>query len=47
MVVIERVAPAEDKRIKSNSCEWFDSGISGKPIIRDKLFKKYKNIGCV
>ena len=31
-----------DKRIKRNSQERFDSEISEKLIIQDKLFKKYK-----
>ena len=42
MEVIDKVAPVKSKRIKRNSQEWFDSGISEKPIIWDKLFKKYK-----
>ena len=42
MQVIDKVAPVKNKRIKRNSQEWFDSEISGKLIIRDKLFKKYK-----
>ena len=40
--VIDKVAPVKSKRIKRNSQEWFDSEISEKLIIRDKLFKKYK-----
>ena len=42
MEVIDKVAPVKNKRIKRNSQEWFDSEISEKLIIRDKLFKKYK-----
>ena len=42
MEVIDKVAPVRSKRIKRNSQEWFDSEISEKLIIRDKLFKKYK-----
>ena len=42
MEVIDKVAPVKSKRIKRNSQEWFDSEISEKLIIRDKLFKKYK-----
>ena len=41
MEVIDKVAPVKSKRIKRNSQEWFDIEISGKLIIRDKLFKKY------
>ena len=40
--VIDKVAPAKSKKIERNSQEWFDSEISEKLIIRDKLFKKYK-----
>ena len=40
--VIGKVFPVENKRIERNSQEWFDSKISEKLIIRDKLFKKYK-----
>ena len=42
MEVIDKVAPVKNKRIKSNSQEWFDIEISEKLIIQDKLFKKYK-----
>ena len=42
MEVIDKVAPVKNKRIKRNSEEWFDSEISEKLIIRDKVFKKYK-----
>ena len=42
MEVIDKVAPVKSKRIKRNSQEWFDSEISEKLIIWDKLFKKYK-----
>ena len=42
MEVIDKVAPVKNKRIKRNSQEWFDSEISEKLIIQDKLFKKYK-----
>ena len=42
MEVIDKVAPAKSKIIKRNSQEWFDSEISEKLIIRDKLFNKYK-----
>ena len=40
--IIDKVALVKSKRIKKNSQEWFDSGISEKLIIWDKLFKKYK-----
>ena len=42
MEVIDKVAPVKNKRIKRNSQEWFDSDISEKLIILNKLFKKYK-----
>ena len=42
MKVIDKGAPVKNKRTKRNSQEWFDSEISEKLIIRDKLFKKYK-----
>ena len=42
MEVIDKLAPVKNKRIKRNSQEWFDSVISEKLIIWDKLFKKYK-----
>ena len=42
MKVTEKVVPVKNKIIKRNSQEWFDSEISEKLIIRDKLFKKYK-----
>ena len=40
--IIDKVALVKSKRIKKNSQEWFDSEISEKLIIWDKLFKKYK-----
>ena len=42
MEVIDKVVPVRNKGVKRNSQEWFDSEISEKLIIRDKLFKKYK-----
>ena len=39
---LDKVAPVKSKRIKRDSQEWFDSEISEKLIIWDKLFKKYK-----
>ena len=42
MEVIGKVAPVEYKTIKRNFQEWFDSEISEKLIIWDKIFKKYK-----
>ena len=47
MEVIDKVAPVKFKRIKRNSQEWFDSEISEKLIIRDKLFKNYKKLGLM
>ena len=44
MEVIDKVVPVKNKRIKRNSQEWFDSEISEKLIIRDKLFKKFMYI---
>ena len=40
--VIDKTALIKSKRITRNSEEWFDSEISEKLIIREKLFKKYK-----
>ena len=42
MEIIDKVVPTKNKVIKRNSQEWFDSEISEKLIIRDKLFKKYE-----
>ena len=42
MEVIDKVASVKNKRLRGNSQEWFDSEISEKLIIQDKLFKKYK-----
>ena len=42
MEVIDKVATVKNKGIKRKSQEWFDSEISEKLIIWDKLFKKYK-----
>ena len=39
--VVDKVMPVKNKRITKNSEEWFDSEISEKLIISDKLFKKY------
>ena len=35
---LDKVAPVKSKRIKRDSQEWFDSEISEKLIIWDKLF---------
>ena len=43
--VIDKVASVKSKKIKRNSREWFDSEISEKLIIQDKLFKKHKKLG--
>ena len=40
--VIDKVAPVKNKRIKRNAQEWFDSEISEKLIICNKLYKWYK-----
>ena len=40
--VTDKAAPVKSKRIKSNSQKRFDSEISEKLMIQDKLFKKYK-----
>ena len=49
MEVINKVAPVKNKRIKRNSQKWFDSEISEKLIIQNKLFKNYctKNLGLM
>ena len=43
--VTDKVVPIKSKRIKRNSQEWFDSEISEKLRIQDKLFKKHKKTG--
>ena len=40
--VIDKVAPSKQSRIKNNTQEWFDSEITEKIEIRDRLFKKFK-----
>ena len=40
--VIDKVAPVKNKRIKRNSQEWFDSKVSEKLIMWDKLFRNTK-----
>ena len=42
MEVTDKVASVKNKRRRGNSQEWFDSEISEKLIIQDKLFKKFK-----
>ena len=42
MEVIEKVVSVKNQKMKINSQELFDSKISEKLIIRDKLFQKYK-----
>ena len=44
MEVIDKVVSVKSKRIKRNTQEWFDSEISEKLIMRNKLFKKYKKL---
>ena len=41
--VIDKVAPAKNKRVKGNSQEWFNSEVSKRLVIREKLFKKFKS----
>ena len=43
--VIDKVAPVKNKRIKRNSQEWFDSKVSEKLIMWDKLFRNTKRLG--
>ena len=43
--VIDKVTPVKNKRIKRNSQEWFDSEISEKLMMQDKLFKNTKILG--
>ena len=45
MEVINKVAAVKSERIKGNCQEWFDSKISEKLIIRDRLFIKQKKLG--
>ena len=42
MVVLDKVAPIKERRIKHNSQEWFDGEISEAIKNRDKLLKKFK-----
>ena len=42
MEIIDKIVPIQIKRTKTNSQQWFDSEISEKFRIRDKLFKKCK-----
>ena len=42
MVVINKVAPIKEGRIKHNSQEWFDGEISEAIKNHDKLLKKFK-----
>ena len=42
MLIVNKLCPIKEARVKSNSQEWFDGEIAEKIIIRDKLFKKFK-----
>ena len=42
--VTDEIAPCKTKRVKGNSKEWFDSVVSEGMNIKDKLFKKFKNV---
>ena len=42
MVVIDKIAPIKEIRVKGNSKSWFDGDISERINVRDKLKKKYK-----
>ena len=42
--VIDEITPGKPKRVKGNSKEWFDSVVSEGINIRDKLFKKFRNL---
>ena len=41
--VVNRTAPLKNVRIKNASSEWFDTEITKKLSLRDKLFKKFKS----
>ena len=45
MVVIDKIAPIKEIRVKGNSKSWFDGDISERINVRDKLKKKYKKTG--
>ena len=45
MVVIDKIAPIKEIRVKGNSKPWFDGSISERITIRDKLKKKFKKSG--
>ena len=42
MLVVNKIAPIKEARVKCNSQEWFDGEIAEQITIRDKLFKKFK-----
>ena len=42
VVVLDKVAPIKERRVKHNSQEWFDGKISEAIKNRDKLLKKFK-----
>ena len=42
MLVVNKIVPIKEARIKSNSQKWFDGEIAEQITTRDKLFKKFK-----
>ena len=42
MIVIDKIAPYRNERIKGNNQKWLDSKVLEKLNARDKLFKKFK-----
>ena len=45
MIIIDKLAPIKEIRVKGNSKPWFDGSISERINIRDKLKKKIKKTG--
>ena len=41
MIVIDKIAPYRNERIKGNNQKWLDSKVLEKLNARDKLFKKF------
>ena len=41
-LILDKIAPMKQKRIKNDSQEWFDRDITEKIAIRDKNLKKFR-----
>jgi len=42
LIIIDKIAPIRESRIKNSTQAWFDGEIRDKIALRDKLFKKFK-----